>query len=182
MMHFLLYGTTWFWITILISIICIIRLVEFNDDDDDTHNYWAGMIIVLTMVLLAIFGNWESTKKIFLFIQDNPFTIFGEVLLYIIIGIIWSFFKWYMYLKPIRDCFRKQEKVEKDEIPKFDNNISQVICWMMYWPFSALWTLTHNLFKDIYKFLAEKLKGLYESMINRMFKEFQENEKTKKGR
>jgi len=46
----------------------------------------------------------------------------------------------------------------------------------MYWPFSALWTLSYSLFRDIFNYLAEQLRGAYESIIKNMFKEFEKKQ------
>jgi len=187
MMQFLLFGTFWFWALIVISIIVVIRLAEtFEEIDDDTHEYWAGLTVLLTIVLIVIFGNWEYFKKIILFIRDNPFVIVGYVLIYIVIGIAWSFLKWYGYLRKNRESNRlyfeiriKAEESTESLIPKFSNNISRIVSWTMYWPFSALWTILHNFLRDIYTFLAEQLKGAYEKIINHVFKEFETKEERK---
>ncbi len=179
MMQLFLFGTFWFWALIVTSVIVVIRLAETFEEccgrDEDTHEYWAGFVILLTLILLAIFGNWEFFKTILIWIQHNPFVFIGYLILYAIIGIIWSFFKWYGYLRKKRDYFRKWSG-DKHKIPQFQDHISRIVSWMMYWPFSALWTLSYSLFRDVFNYLAEQLRGAYESIIKNMFKEFEKKE------
>lgn len=170
-MQLFLFGTFWFWALIVVSLIITVRLVETFDP----HEVWAGFTILITLVLLAIFGNWEFFKNILIFIQDNPLIIVGYVLIYIIIGIGWSFFKWYAYLRKKRDYYR-EHNFKDPKIPGFKENVSRIVSWMMYWPFSALWTLTHNLFRDVFNFLTEQLRGAYEKVTKNVFKEFEKKE------
>lgn len=173
MMQFLLFGTFWFWFIIVICVAIVIRLAEAFEEHPESG--WAGFTILITLVLLSIFGNWEFFKKILLFVKDNPFTIFGCILIYIIIGIVWSFFKWYNYLRKIRDEIKdKRERGSSPTstpIPKFDEEKALIISWMTYWPFSMLWTLMHNLIRDVFNFISDQLKGAYEKVIKNLFKE-----------
>lgn len=179
MMQLFLFGTFWFWALIVVSVIVVIRLAETFEEcttcNDDPQGYWAGFVILVTLVLLAIFGNWGFFKGILIWIQNNPFIFVGYLLLYIIIGIAWSFFKWYGYLRKKRDYFRKWSG-NNNKIPQFQDHISRIVSWMMYWPFSALWTLTYSLFRDVFHYLTEQMKGAYEKISKNMFKEFEKKE------
>jgi len=127
MMQLFLFGTFWFWALIVLSVIIVIRLAEtFEDWDDEPSEYWAGFVILLTLILLAIFGNWEFFRSILIWIQYNPFVFVGYLILYVIIGIAWSFFKWYGYLRKKRNYFR-EKKYKNPEIPKFQDNVSRIV-------------------------------------------------------
>lgn len=172
-MQFLLFGTFWSIFLIALTVIIVVSLIEAKDDE--SHEYWAGFTIIIALVLLGIFGNWEFFKNILIFIRDNPWIAVGYLMIYIILGLGWSFIKWYLYLNEKRKYFRKHTYSNRD-MPKFNENKSRIVAWMMYWPFSVLWNMTHNLFRDVFTFLSEQLKGAYEKIVKNMFKEFEKEE------
>lgn len=48
-------------------------------------------------------------------------------------------------------------------------NKNKILVWMMYWPFSLVWTLIDEPFKKAFYFLFDQIKGLYQSISERAF-------------
>lgn len=186
MMQLFLFGTFWFWAIIIAVVVIVIYLIEVVYElelSEEPHGGWAAFVIIITLALLVIFGNWESFQKVLMFIRDHPLISLGYLASYIFVGIVWSFFKWYDHLKKMRNILREAKKIyaaKVVEIPKFNDHVDFIVTWAMYWPFSILWALTKDcfkLFRNWFSFLVERLRFAYESIIKSMFKEFEEEEK-----
>jgi hypothetical protein len=52
--------------------------------------------------------------------------------------------------------------------------------WIMYWPWSMIWTLINDPVRSMVEYLYQKLQGTYQAVSDRMFKEFEEGDKSTK--
>ena len=188
-------GTLWFWLLISIAFVSISYMI-----DDDDPNWGGSLVIILFSIGLFAFGNWQTFKECLLFVSENAWAIIGIFIVYTVVGILWSFAKWYMWLgkkflqlkamvlknemayqemlkskKSDGEClnFRSRSKTEEQYmIPKFTENKEKIFAWLAYWPFSMVWTFFHNFFRDFFNAIIEKLQGMYTNMIKHVFKEF----------
>jgi hypothetical protein len=174
-MGLLLFGTVWFWIFCAVIIIAVTAIIEY--DDEESHGTYAAVVLIIGGFLFWLLGK-ETFMNVLTYIRDNPWTILQYVGVYIFMGIIWSFWKWYIFLKNYRDHFNKNNQKYPDsyplkdfKIPTYNEHFYRIVSWMMYWPFSALWTLTHKLIRDIFTFISDQLKLAYEKIAGRMFKD-----------
>jgi hypothetical protein len=167
------FGTLWFWLLIILTFILITTFVE----KEEQSGTGATIILIISVFLIGIFGNFESFKNIFNYAVTNPWTVLGFFALYVVLGIVWSFFKWYFYLSTIKEEVKEKKenciKFYRQEIDiSLSVNKNRVIVWMSYWPFSIIWTLINDPIKKLYRYILHKISGLYQKISDRMFKEF----------
>lgn len=48
-------------------------------------------------------------------------------------------------------------------------NKNKILVWMMYWPFSLVWTLIDEPFKKAFYFIFDQIKGLYQAISEKAF-------------
>ncbi len=100
-------------ITIPEIILYLIPLIAFSAIGIFLEQEEEGKATLVFSLLIAIVL-WQYKTEIFSFVSTNPYNIFGFVLCYVLAGVIWSFVKWYTYVK---DAFVKFNKI-KDECIK----------------------------------------------------------------
>lgn len=170
-------GTLWFWLLMGVTFVVVLFFVE-----NEKKYSWFGATIsfVAFLALIGWFGNGTTFKTAFQNIRDYPLSIIGFFAIYVILGVAWSFAKWYVFLKDIARQLRIKSVKSADSyhyIPRFNDNKERITSWITYWPFSIFWTLTHNFFFKIYNWITETLEHTYQGMIDSIFKEFKENKK-----
>jgi hypothetical protein len=119
------------------------------------------------------------------------FAILGVV--YLIVGSVWSFIKWYMYSKNKLPAYKREleyelkkyevssfrdlndedkKKVEKELsglIPKVTNNKSRVISWIVYWPLSIVRYIFTEFLYDMFSGIFNLIKDYFQSVTNNMY-------------
>jgi hypothetical protein len=55
-------------------------------------------------------------------------------------------------------------------IPKAGDHKGRIMCWMCYWPWSAVWTLINDPVKRLFKQIYLQIQGLLQSISNRAFR------------
>ena len=165
-LSFLAFGTLWFWIFSIATIWLIIALVE--EIDNEVHGTGATITLVVFLTMFFSLGNKDLFFSILEFIATQPAATIGIFIGYVVLGIAWSFVKWYFYLIKTRDY--QKERQDKLVAPQFLYNKSKIITWMSYWPFSALWVGINKPFKHMYNYIVTHLSGSYQKMSDRIFK------------
>lgn len=169
-------GALGFWILSGVVSIFIIFLLSFWDKP---KYGWSTTFIIGTFILLYYFGGKGSLNEMGLWIKHHPFQFIGLFILYIIIGVLWSFVEWVWYVKKQAikakesngglsiDYFRPQIKKEKDRI----------FSWIFYWPWVMLWKLIHKPFTRIFNFIYAYTEATYEKITQNAFKNIKEDSK-----
>ena len=165
---------------------------------------------------------WLSHVPVFQTICDHPVLTLELILAYLATGVLWSFTRWWLYIKQVFsgkrshpssaysfddiDTYRRNwinERVRDRVItarradrigqilasdrplssdatnmsaelrtewaahlksikPKAADNKGMIITWIVYWPFSALWSLLEDLIHELLKSLVMKLRTVYD--------------------
>lgn len=113
------------------------------------------------------------------YIENHPKDIALWAAAYLPIGIAWSFFRWWRVLKnkgaeiladkadfkPGYGGKTWKEFVD-NRMPKAGDNKQRIVCWIMYWPFSAASYVLFDILCDIGNWLYAQLSGLYTRMAD----------------
>lgn len=86
----------WFWMVIGAFIVFELILT-------DSERYGAATFVFLTFASIMIFGN----DAIFAFLASNPLWVLGILIGYLVIGVVFSIYKWFSY---VRDCLNKSKE------------------------------------------------------------------------
>jgi hypothetical protein len=160
-------GTLWFWLLLTAVVIAMIAFIE----KEEQSGTGATILLIGFLVFTGVFGGKEDYLSAGSWIIDNPFTIIGVFLGYLLLGVVWSFVKWYLFLNDLRaKCKENGNKVYAEQI-SFWRNKSRILVWMSYWPFSAVWFVVHDPIVRSFKFLQTKLAATYQKISDKMFKD-----------
>jgi hypothetical protein len=162
MIAILEFGTLWFWVFCFAIAITLTALTE----KDETEITLSGVVFVGSLVALWFLGCKEELTDIGSFIYRNPGTSLLVGVGYVILGVIWSFVKWYFYLVRMREVH--QDTSYPEHYFDVNRNKSRIMTWMIYWPLSGAWTLINDPIKKLYRSIFEWVGGSYQKMSDKM--------------
>ncbi len=198
---FFVFGTIWFWTVSIIFFSWLIYLTEGRS------HVLAG---------LALLGFVWVVSSV------NGFSILAEPLValkwfgyYLVVGVAWSFLKWFSFLFGKRDEVRKHKNAfvkrfgqpltaegkinpqdmddfisylndqgystrdrynagneiesKQDIIPNFSGHSGDFTRWLVWWPFSAFWTILNDPLRRLAEAIVRMFRGAYNNLANRVF-------------
>jgi len=139
-----------FWILITIFLFCSIV-------GSATESY--GFLSVLTVSAIILFGPIIVTGI------SLKVAIWSFVA-YLLIGSAWSIARWYMHVNFV--VFKAKAGIHYNPTELYVSEYkSQIILWIVAWPVSIFWTVTHNIFETMYDLLI----GVYDTIANKAMSE-----------
>ena len=123
---------SWWWIAAII----IFSIASFGCLLAEEGTY--STLFLITLVGILIY----CTPDVFVFITTSPGLFALYVVLYISIGFIWSFFRWYKFL------LQEKARGAKSVIAKYYK--SDFAFWITYWPISVLKYLIGDFIYDLF--------------------------------
>lgn len=183
---FLLLGTVWFWVYIIIPFLFLIWFVESE------QSIMAAVIVASMAVAFLCFGDPTVLSNI----KSNPSILVLYASAYIFVGIAWGFVKWFFYVLKRRDQYtqevnawqityndqaaRGMEEHHRAKRPKKETfqpaaskNKGRIIFWMSYWPASALWTLLNDPLTRVFSFIYRRLGRAFDDISKTMFANYE---------
>jgi hypothetical protein len=146
-------------------------------------------ILAVTIALLC----WLAGFNIFKWVIANPATILEGIAIYLVVGVFWGMARWWFFLKhlqtklieyrskyditrplspdSIREFYSKIGMPRHDRIPPLVSEFKKkIVFWMIYWPFSAPWTLINEPVKRFFNMAYNLTSNALQGMSNRMFR------------
>ncbi len=168
-MAFLILGTFWFWLVFIIGAVVITYFVESKEG-----NGWGAFISAVALGLLFFFfGAREPISNGAAYIVHHPVNIILALLGYFVLGTLWSVVKWFFFLKrKVREFENSSSDYKFDDdgtlkeqyLPKAREHRATILLWMSWWPFSALWTLLNDPFRQAFEWIADVLEQTFDRM------------------
>lgn len=161
MLAFLAFGTLGFWFVAAVFCVAIITATLME----------SAWCFILTALAFG-FCVYATELHVIAWIASNwPLVIVGA-LFYVLIGVIWSLFKW-------RDhCLEIKDRIIQGfggRIPLFYNNKHKIASWIIYWPCSILWWLSY----DFVQTILRNLKDYYVKITLGVFADLSDEVKEK---
>jgi len=163
----------------ILNILIIITTILLIISIENNNNWW---LCFLTLSVGSYIWFSNNFHNIFNFIQHNVLKTTIYFLTYIIIGIIWSFIKWLLYLIDCRTEWKNFWEIRKTQqhfnpefhkppIPKVSERLDFIISWILYWPFSLIGTLLNNIFRKAITYIIKKIDGIYKLIAMKIYKD-----------
>ncbi len=61
-------------------------------------------------------------------------------------------------------------ETRSDVIPTMNDNFGDLVRWIVWWPFSAFWTILNDPIRRLAEFIVRRFRGMYEGLANSVFK------------
>lgn len=186
-------GGFWFWGLLFTSFCLLTWLTEAH------KGFGATLVVLVTLFLLQVFGNVNVLK----FMKENPGTTVVYCLVYLIMGAIWAFWKFYFFVRKKKEKYLTQKNkfinagntqeawlvyVNADynlkDLANFDINKPRILLWMMYWVPSAIWTIINDpvrrMCENIYRILSTAFKNMYMKVMKEAITDIEASKNIKK--
>jgi len=172
-----------------------------------------GIVLLVGLVVAFFAGAWEkywlstialtiafcvsglTFSAIGAFVVANTALVVAGALSFVVVGILWSFFKWFRFCRAkanlgkeeIAQRFRNAERyqnphdaceVDSQEkrlnfMLRFKPNVryelDRIAGWIAFWPLSIFWTIVTELLRDVFVDVAKFFKKQYQTITDRAF-------------
>jgi len=155
-MTFLIFGSLAFWAVIS-------AYIFFSLFWADKDNYVTITTIGIFTAAVLLIGNHKSLPYLWQLIQDFQGTITLCFILYLILGVFWSFAKWYFYV------IDHKKRNHLSYRPSASDHKGDIIGWMTYWPLSFISFLVRRPLRRIFTFIYERVSGVFENITNSVY-------------
>lgn len=156
---------------------------------------WESYSISMIALIVAFCVSDVTLATIGTFVMTNPALLITSSLIYVLVGVAWSFAKWFRY------CCVEAERgkeaiaiaigfdlhgqknivcnlsIAENQIqilerykPRIYGNKSRISGWIAYWPLSIFWTVTNEFLRDFFEKIVKFFKLQYEAVADRAFR------------
>lgn len=101
----LVFGTIWFWLIITLFCAVAVLFLENLERNGRDGNEAYFSLVTLSLCTAALFYFCGQLKAVVLAALSNPILTLEFVAGYFVVGIIYSFIKWYFYLRNIKEKY-----------------------------------------------------------------------------
>lgn len=186
----ILFGSYWFWGAFAIIVLAMSWLL--SDDDYGNFPVWAAS--VLSVIALMLFTDAPIS-----WIWHNPITSLVGVFGYLLLGLGWSFFKWFLYLSDsAKDYERQREKIKSDFDlkhndtgqtgysfkewvqrnygfpPLLSRHKSRLMTWTFFWPISIFKFMFSDFLRKLWDGIYTLTSKVYQKITNAVFGKYTE--------
>lgn len=155
--------------------------------------------VVFSLFFYLVFLSTLGKIYVFSYLLREPLKSFLWIIGYFAVGVIWSFIKWWLKVTEAADkykeekekffkefeantkAFRKsdcvikqwQSHIEyKNELhkPIASHNKKRISVWIIYWPFSFIWSLLHDIVRRIFEQFVIRFQKFYQGISDRAYK------------
>lgn len=151
------------------------------------------------IVLYTLFLQFLAGVDIIAYVTSNPLAILSGTLLYFMLGLLWSVFKWHLFvsheaahLRQLKKEFLAKKNLEVSAIPdalieefkrsvSFSNlcvyrpsvtqNKERITCWVAYWPMSIIWFVLDDFVKNMAEAIYDRMASTYQSVLDRNYRD-----------
>lgn len=176
----------WFYIFTLLLIILAIICEEYD----------AVEFAIILFLVYAVAIQFIAKINLFKWVIENPLHLLWIIPGYVVIALIWSVIKWWLFVTKIADKkrdvfieFKRDRKITTDTLtkrqkeewnqhepysytkPLFSENKRKITVWAMYWPTSLIWSFLNDFVKRFFSTMVNHFRKLYEAITNKAFKD-----------
>lgn len=182
---------------ILILAFLIIEAIIITALVETTKPGWAFTTVIASIVGYHFLIEHINFLSVLTFIKVNWLFITLSFIGWLIVGVCWALFKWFLFVKR-KKKYQDEEKAFADEswtphkdkrkvkgeweefdavkpefvykAPVANKYIDRITTWMLYWPFSMLAYITFEWLGNLTKWIFSKVSGKFDRITASIFK------------
>lgn len=167
----------------------------------EMEHFGRATVLVIGTALAIQFGH---ILPLWSWVTAHPALLLQYAIIYLLVGVLWSFFRWWRlfvhwrdeyakirsnYLKDkglppntiptddqVREMSRRQGYYGDDKVnpPTFERNRGRLMAWMVFCIFSMIGWLFNSPIRRLYEFVVDMFKGTYQRIGDYMLRQFPE--------
>lgn len=134
---------------------------------------FATIVFLLAAFLIATANGVNLIDTVW----NNPFQTVGWLFGYVVIGVLWTFFKYDRFAAKCARAIKEWKDRHGDKWqrhiniaaserdPRPEKNKERIMLWLMYWPFSMLHDLVTDFYDVVYSTISDRLNAI---MVRRL--------------
>lgn len=150
--------------TLLIIAICVLLSITFFTEKGEAG--WAFFLFLCFASFVLFIDKTVTINDIVVGFKENSGLIVTIAMGYILVGVMWSIFKWKKYCVNYYSGDRPEYFSNGLYIRKLyaSSNKARITGWMIWWPTSLVWWLIHDPITRFYNFLYDSLIAVFDSI------------------
>lgn len=167
---------------IILGIVVFLLITGFVSSDEANAYFPTFLVVVAGAIYIGISKSITFTSfGAFLMANVTNVLIFTGI--WIVAGVVWSFFKWWSFLKKEKrrqdagyikaaqsETYKQKYPTVGYVIPLAKENKTAIIAWMVYWPFSIVGHLIFDALRNLYNNIYNHLAGTFDKIGASVFK------------
>ncbi len=160
----------WFFVFVI-----LIALIVFIDQDN-------GFGATGTLLFAALFAWLIYDFNVFTWSLANLQIVLLGLVGYFVAGLIWASTKWQFFIRAAKRVLLEDSSWKIDsrfnfggqlqKVPvQISENKSRYMMWMVYWPFSMIWTLIDDPVRRIFTWIYNSVAGSLQRSSNKVFED-----------
>lgn len=167
-------------IFLIILVIVDFLVITSFVSSEEANAYFPTFLLVAGGAIYIGISKTVTFASFGAFLMANITNILIIVGIWIVAGIVWSFFKWWSFLKKEKrrqdaNSFQRNSVTvprgpKEYSIPLAKEHKTAIIAWMVYWPFSILGHLIFDALRNLYNNIYNHLAGTFDRIGTNVFK------------
>jgi hypothetical protein len=149
------------WPTVLVVVVSILIVIGIETDGA----FYANTAFVIGTLALIRLHRLAALP----WIQTHAGLLLGCAIGYFVIGVVWAFFKWYLFC--IDRLEVQRESRVKPTAPAASDHKARITGWMTYWPWSAAWWLMHEPVTRVWRVVYAKTAAQFQRISDSVFRD-----------
>ena len=156
---------------------------------------------VVSLVAFGALVHFFSDIHLVQFLKDNYTNCLFYSGVYLVVGVLWGFIKWWLFVVEVKEEYKQRRKVfmHKHNIidpshmssptikdmfarevntsnipPRASEHKSEITGWISYWPISVIWSLISDFVTAFFKRIYKIFASSFQRISDHSFKEFKE--------
>lgn len=149
--------------TLLLICLFLVEMLVLSALVHTEHQFWGLFSLAIAMTCYSLVEGTNPVTGLWALITDKPAQVILVSVGYLIIGVVWSFFKYYTYVKK-----RQREGASKTTLLSEDNS-GRVMGWIAFWPASMVGHVLGDGIYRMFQWIYEQFKDVYPKIVNAVY-------------
>jgi hypothetical protein len=172
LMSLIIVSSFWWWAMTVVGL--ILFLVSAKND----WFFWPSFYMCVYITVMHFFMG----SAFFHNISENPWNLFIYGGGYLVIGTLWSFYKWYRvareYVKGYNEQADKGFSYSGVSKPRASESIERISAWIVYWPSSVIIFFFEDFLANLVEGIVNKFQGIYKRIENHVYLDLKQTKVT----
>jgi len=148
----------------LIVLLVVIEAIVLGSLVYTENGLWGFFSLLVAACTYGFVLDKQAPSSLWSWITTNPVQLILGTVGYVIVGVLWSFFKYYSYVRE-----GKRKGVSKDYMS--DGIAGKAMTWTAYWPVSLVLHFAGDGIYKFFRWVYDQVSGVYGKILDKVYGE-----------